>query len=127
MRISDWSSDVCSSDLEASRHNVSYDPAFFENISIGSRVKSRHLRPIFDHHLPSAQIMALILKNVIPCPLGSGELCSEFRLLFRSEEHTSELQSLMRISYAVFCLKKNKKTNYTTNNNHYVLSNKYII
>src|SRR3546814_2052693 len=34
----------------------------------------------------------------------------------RSEEHTSELQSLMRISYAVFCLKKKKKTN-TTNSN----------
>src|SRR3546814_2694999 len=34
----------------------------------------------------------------------------------RSEEHTSELQSLMRISYAVFCLKKKKKTNITTNN-----------
>src|SRR3546814_4106079 len=84
MRISDWSSDVCSSDLEASRHNVSYDPAFFDNISIGSRVKSRHLRPIFDHHLPSAQIMALILKNVIPCPLGSGGLCSEFRQIGRA-------------------------------------------
>src|SRR3546814_6347606 len=34
---------------------------------------------------------------------------------FRSEEHTSELQSLMRISYAVFCLKKNNKTNNTNN------------
>src|SRR3546814_2632598 len=34
----------------------------------------------------------------------------------RSEEHTSELQSLMRISYAVFCLKKKKKTNKTTQN-----------
>src|SRR3546814_7615726 len=33
------------------------------------------------------------------------------RLIFRSEEHTSELQSLMRISYAVFCLKKKKKNN----------------
>src|SRR3546814_9091874 len=33
----------------------------------------------------------------------------------RSEEHTSELQSLMRISYAVFCLKKKKKTKYITN------------
>src|SRR3546814_4076039 len=33
----------------------------------------------------------------------------------RSEEHTSELQSLMRISYAVFCLKKKKKTNHNTN------------
>src|SRR3546814_1240835 len=35
-----------------------------------------------------------------------------FRVLYRSEEHTSELQSLMRISYAVFCLKK-KKNKYT--------------
>src|SRR3546814_5777490 len=34
--------------------------------------------------------------------------CAEYSLLIRSEEHTSELQSLMRISYAVFCLKKNK-------------------
>src|SRR3546814_13106771 len=33
------------------------------------------------------------------------------RILIRSEEHTSELQSLMRISYAVFCLKKKKKNN----------------
>src|SRR3546814_3934474 len=36
---------------------------------------------------------------------------------FRSEEHTSELQSLMRISYAVFCLKKNKKATVQTQNN----------
>src|SRR3546814_4784253 len=36
----------------------------------------------------------------------------------RSEEHTSELQSLMRISYAVFCLKKNKKIHYTKNEHH---------
>src|SRR3546814_6878220 len=36
----------------------------------------------------------------------------------RSEEHTSELQSLMRIPYAVFCLKKNKNTNYTTTNKY---------
>src|SRR3546814_9190186 len=36
----------------------------------------------------------------------------------RSEEHTSELQSLMRISYAVFCLKKKKKKKYTNINNN---------
>src|SRR3546814_5683836 len=40
----------------------------------------------------------------------------ERRLLLRSEEHTSELQSLMRISYAVFCLKKKTTTTYTQNN-----------
>src|SRR3546814_5161552 len=38
-----------------------------------------------------------------------------YRPELRSEEHTSELQSLMRISYAVFCLKKKKKTDKTTN------------
>src|SRR3546814_2919913 len=40
---------------------------------------------------------------------------NEGRPLNRSEEHTSELQSLMRISYAVFCLKKKKKTRYKKN------------
>src|SRR3546814_4795139 len=39
--------------------------------------------------------------------------------LLRSEEHTSELQSLMRISYAVFCLKKNKHTQQTNTENDY--------
>src|SRR3546814_2605722 len=46
----------------------------------------------------------------------------------RSEEHTSELQSLMRISYAVFCLKKKKKKQQTTNTkNTYVDNNKHVI
>src|SRR3546814_1839980 len=40
------------------------------------------------------------------------------RARIRSEEHTSELQSLMRISYAVFCLKKQKKTNHTSSKTH---------
>src|SRR3546814_1537576 len=40
--------------------------------------------------------------------------CDRGALSFRSEEHTSELQSLMRISYAVFCLKKKKKQSHTT-------------
>src|SRR3546814_4003059 len=39
-------------------------------------------------------------------------------MMARSEEHTSELQSLMRISYAVFCLKKKKKTRYTQQLQH---------
>src|SRR3546814_7544963 len=38
----------------------------------------------------------------------------------RSEEHTSELQSLMRISYAVFCLKKKKRTHYKTAHSHVI-------
>src|SRR3546814_1548317 len=49
-----------------------------------------------------------------------GMLCGDdAEALKRSEEHTSELQSLMRISYAVFCLKKNKKTNTRTSNAHH--------
>src|SRR3546814_4130771 len=48
-------------------------------------------------------------KDIVMSMTNSGNL-PEFRE-GRSEEHTSELQSLMRISYAVFCLKKNKKTN----------------
>src|SRR3546814_8569021 len=40
----------------------------------------------------------------------------EARILIRSEEHTSELQSLMRISYAVFCLKKKQNTRQTNKN-----------
>src|SRR3546814_9203511 len=44
----------------------------------------------------------------------------------RSEEHTSELQSLMRISYAVFCLKKKKKNRRETNNKNYTMKLKTI-
>src|SRR3546814_10875477 len=46
--------------------------------------------------------------SVVPARLGAGRYVSAHP---RSEEHTSELQSLMRISYAVFCLKKNKNNN----------------
>src|SRR3546814_4478237 len=64
-----------------------------------------------------------------PCipVIGDGPVATEFDAVdahpgpvaFRSEEHTSELQSLMRISYAVFCLKKKKKT---IRNNHHIHS-----
>src|SRR3546814_7354521 len=50
-----------------------------------------------------------VFKAVIPLTAGAPK---------RSEEHTSELQSLMRISYAVFCLKKKKKTETQHENNH---------
>src|SRR3546814_10188876 len=50
----------------------------------------------------------LMTSNIEPIPQGGLDLESSAS---RSEEHTSELQSLMRISYAVFCLKKKKNTN----------------
>src|SRR3546814_1818664 len=56
-------------------------------------------------------------KIILSCKMSRvQDLISVYRDLARSEEHTSELQSLMRISYAVFCLKK-KKYNHKTNNN----------
>src|SRR3546814_1156036 len=67
--------------------------------------------------LPEMAIDAGLLRgtSVVARPLGADRAFREIALVWRSEEHTSELQSLMRISYAVFCLKKkkNKKTHMT--------------
>src|SRR3546814_6805771 len=64
------------------------------------------VRPAGRHRVPRArcQVPLRALPSPRPRARQSG----------RSEEHTSELQSLMRISYAVFCLKKNNKTNRTS-------------
>src|SRR3546814_1338542 len=91
MRISDWSSDVCSSDL---RHSPSPPSAYACQIHAASS------RPDGRRHscgpvVPQSKAQAG--RHAVPPT-------------FRSEEHTSELQSLMRISYAVFCLKKKKLT-----------------
>src|SRR3546814_9131289 len=99
MRISDWSSDVCSSDLlrlayrERGRElddialRTSYDQKMGSLARFHQAGKAESLKRITS-----------LLDQVI-----EGE---EAVLEKRSEEHTSELQSLMRISYAVFCLKK---------------------
>src|SRR3546814_9016634 len=98
MRISDWSSDVCSSDLLPANHHIAsrIDPVNLDNAlrKIDPKPDSlSHGRP------PSVGCYTPSMARLMP----SG----------RSEEHTSELQSLMRISYAVFCLKKkNKQKNY---------------
>src|SRR3546814_1292789 len=82
MRISDWSSDVCSSDL---------------------LVQGR------------GQFLFLAAGGCL-----NGQAEHRFGIVqWRSEEHTSELQSLMRISYAVFCLKKKKEKSKKLINNDY--------
>src|SRR3546814_6273379 len=76
--------------------------------------RSHHLRPL------SGSVWRGFRGHTTP-PSRAGQAVPSGRLpaaLDRSEEHTSELQSLMRISYAVFCLKK-KKTN---NDNHNIMS-----
>src|SRR3546814_5280814 len=92
MRISDWSSDVCSSDL------LDEHPAALDE---GAEV---HLL------LPELQLAGFDLREVEQIVDEAQQVLpgavDVLRVLVRSEEHTSELQSLMRISYAVFCLKK---------------------
>src|SRR3546814_4964750 len=125
MRISDWSSDVCSSDLVIP---VAQIPA-------SARHDDRHLitDPALTHgcaQFPNTRIGILRLQGIfcvrkaIMTARQPGILINHrgqpFRSLAigafperpksaRSEEHTTELQSLMRISYAVFCLKQKNK------------------
>src|SRR3546814_5059978 len=99
MRISDWSSDVCSSDLMSTHWAIALaclaaSPAF----------ASPTLDGIFGDHA--------VLQRGQPIVLAGAAEPSE-EITIRSEEHTSELQSLMRISYAVFCLKKKNNNNLT--------------
>src|SRR3546814_9978047 len=125
MRISDWSSDVCSSDLRLADRAVDLaddDAAVFPGVAGGGDVIDAQL---------GAQPAALLRRPVVRVGLGGGVVrikqlaqlgarvvraagragdvgAAEYHATAaqRSEEHTSELQSLMRISYAVFCLKK---------------------
>src|SRR3546814_3366656 len=103
MRISDWSSDVCSSDL-LSGGRVGLYPSCFAcrdllGVPLGRLVQLDPER--------SSYYVKRMNSLRIPCRTHEwlGGLFER-----RSEEHTSELQSLMRISYAVFCLKKKKTT-----------------
>src|SRR3546814_8292328 len=94
MRICDWSSDVCSSDL------IPADPAAPEH--------ARRRRALAGEHLDPGDLIELRSEHrghqIVDAERGIDEGFDG-----RSEEHTSELQSLMRISYAVFCLKKKKQ------------------
>src|SRR3546814_3276492 len=100
MRISDWSSDVCSSDLPSAR--VPLDAARSRRARSSARLCRGNERRY--GHVPQSR----------GAGYGRGDRGGTRTALYRprrSEEHTSELQSLMRISYAVFCLKtKTKKT-----------------
>src|SRR3546814_7874964 len=104
MRISDWSSDVCSSDLEffADPQLETFVATALERnrdlaVAVAQIQEARGLYRIQDaERLPALGASGDVTRSRTP---GST-------IGIRSEEHTSELQSLMRISYAVFCLKK---------------------
>src|SRR3546814_5674434 len=102
MRISDWSSDVCSSDLIHPRNRDRNQKAEIRvraelgivQAAVERGVQQRAGR--LDRHP-----LDPVHRGHAAGPAGVDQPA-------RSEEHTSELQSLMRISYAVFCLKKKK-------------------
>src|SRR3546814_7236260 len=118
MRIIDWSSDVCSSDLGVRLGGFLLLPDLTVAESFNSNIYATQNNPASDF------ITALSPKVDLRSDWGShalnlhadstlvrytthdSENYNDYTLATRSEEHTSELQSLMRISYAVFCLKK---------------------
>src|SRR3546814_4381444 len=135
MRISDWSSDVCSSDLvetsgnspawlldklknagctvihkvPAIRYALSAERLGVDAITVISGEAGGHTGQYMNGQIVQGPLAADAPK----CPLVLGGGMGDGRhLISRSEEHTSEIQSLMRISYAVFFLKKkNNKQN----------------
>src|SRR3546814_1345381 len=129
MRISDWSSDVCSSDLiklwlpgdiltktDRTSMAVSLEAReplldhrlleFAATLPVSMRLRRGQgkwlMKKAMERYLPENVLYRPKMGFVTP-------ISAWFRGALRSEEHTSELQSLMRTSYAVFCLKKKKK------------------
>src|SRR3546814_4676464 len=114
MRISDWSSDVCSSDLPRLRSRCG-----------GAAAATRQPQPVPAHGRAAEAVAAAAqLSRQAADPARAAAIAADWRAnrraatgdagsirsgpWARSEEHTSELKSLMRISYAVFCLKKKR-------------------
>src|SRR3546814_2427354 len=113
MRISDWSSDVCSSDLQACRElfedfllaqDIPRNTAATPGLSFGWTTDRAGTGDGFVGSYGRV-FDVVVVGRPGTAPAGPRMTTLEAR----SEEHTSELQSLMRISYAVFCLKKKTK------------------
>src|SRR3546814_8246707 len=114
MRISDWSSDVCSSDLPLVRTdgNAKPVPSLAESWTVDGNVWTFKLRSDvkFSDGSPfTAEDVLFTYDRVPKVPNSPSSYSLYLSSIDRSEEHTSEPQSLMRISYAVFCLKKKHK------------------
>src|SRR3546814_8070629 len=121
MRISDWSSDVCSSDLDLVVGHDAAPPRQFDPVF-------HHAAPVEHDALGLCRAARGIEDEGRVVNARPGDRCGEIvrgyvaaagQEIGRSEEHTSELQSLMRTSYAVFCLKNKTqptKLHTTTHN-----------
>src|SRR3546814_9593518 len=123
MRISDWSSDVCSSDLVGAEMTVALDVEGLEAQHHVAEARHQGKDPVtvvLRHVQRDDQDVEAVARVVLQQGdqghrqmLAVGAVDTEDELdglRRRSEEHTSELQSLMRISYAVFCMKKKRTT-----------------
>src|SRR3546814_2039082 len=118
MRISDWSSDVCSSDLVGGGNiNNAFTYKDLDVLEHSGRlyVDLSAQYAIIDDGDRKVSLFAGIsnLLDNDPPITGTGGFATVRSLYDRSEEHTSELQSLMRSTYAVFCLKKHTNTQTT--------------
>src|SRR3546814_1612105 len=114
MRISDWSSDVCSSDLATVQEGqvIEAQAAAFPDHPVRGKVQT--IDPVVNPATRAVTIRAILpnpdlrlkpgMLLTVQVEAGAHTALSVPELAVRSEEHTSELQSLMRISYAVFCL-----------------------
>src|SRR3546814_4037404 len=107
MRISDWSSDVCSSDLQMTGWSVNSPSSGRKTvIAVCASMPS-----------PAASVTSMVSSTGVRIRSFSSPSYN----LTRSEEHTSELQSLMRYSYAVFCLiKQTQHVTHQKNKQHSV-------
>src|SRR3546814_1620831 len=126
MRISDWSSDVCSSDLTigTASSSVTNSGAIW---GAGAGITTSYL---YDEEI--GQLVCLAVGTTVENRgtiagegndgvrlIGGGSVTNSGTISGRSAEHTSELQSLMRISYAVFCLQKKTIMNTTSKTTTY--------
>src|SRR3546814_10521853 len=125
MRISDWSSDVCSSDLalagaqtqpdlpSQSERSKKLESLFEKQFQMVRDAMAEKGLPAFENNDFSKLYARLAAREQDIDKLRFlffFQTTKSTQTMSRSEEHTSELQSLMRISYAVFCLKKKKET-----------------
>src|SRR3546814_9493973 len=115
MRISDWSSDVCSSDLNLGVRGFQLRTSQFGGewdwAGIAHALVDAPRHALVRRTTRETRVRVQLDLDMVATPQVSTGLPFFDHMLdqLRSEEHTSELQSLMRISYAVFCLKQKNK------------------
>src|SRR3546814_1473758 len=117
MRISDWSSDVCSSDLLCFPTDRAAYGRLCRLLTLGKRRAEKgnclfSFEEIIEHGAGQVFVLLPPENESIETESALLRLAAAFpnNVFLRSEEHTSELQSLMRSSYSVFCLKKKKNS-----------------